>query len=222
MEKLESDQKKKVVNMILDELNFDDWSILFDDAVEALSDIAQYGAYRAMGQVGISGKDMTKLVDEDAVKWAQERSAEMVGKKFIDGELVDNPNAKWAITDSTREYLRSTVGNAVEEGWSPQKLAKEIADKPDMWKDRADNIARTELANAHTNGNLIGWRNSGVVAGKQSLRTGNEDAKDDVCQENADAGVIPVDDVFPSGDDGPPYHNNCVCVLVPVLGEEEE
>jgi hypothetical protein len=223
VEKLDGEAKKKVVNMILDELNFDEWSVLFDDAVEALSDIAQYGAYRALGQVGVSDKDITKLVDEDAVKWAQERSAELVGMKYIDGELVENPNPKWPITDSTRDYLRGTVSNAVEEGWSPQKLAKEIADKPEMWDKRADTIAKTELGFAHTNGNLIGWKNSGVVSGKRSLCMHDEDYKgDDPCPGNADAGVIPIDDVFPSGDDGPPYHPNCVCALVPVVGEEEE
>lgn len=217
------DRKKKIVDMILDELNFDEWAILFDDAVECLSDIAQYGAYRALGQVGITDKDITKLVDEDAVKWAQERSAELVGMKYIDGELVENPNPKWPITDSTREYLRGTVSNAVEEGWSPQKLAKEIADKPEMWEKRADTIARTELGFAHTNGNLIGWKNSGVVKGKRSLCMHDEDYKgDDPCPGNADAGVIPIDEEFPSGDDGPPYHPRCACALVPVLSDEDE
>lgn len=216
------DKQKKIVDMILDELNYDEWSILFDDAADCLGDIAKYGAYRALGQVGVSGKDITKLVDEDAVKWAQERSAELVGMKYIDGELVENPNPKWPITDSTREYLRGTVASAVEEGWSPQKLAKEIADKPEMWDKRADTIARTELGFAHTNGNLIGWKNSGVVSGKRSFMIGREaHTGADPCPGNADAGVIPLDDAFPSGDQGPPYHPRCVCALVPVVGKEE-
>jgi len=32
-----------------------------------------------------------------------------------------------------------------------------------------------------------------------------------VCQENSDAGWIPVDEQFPSGDDEPPAHPNCDC-----------
>jgi len=33
----------------------------------------------------------------------------------------------------------------------------------------------------------------------------------DICQDNADAGYIPIDDEFPSGDDGTPGHPNCRC-----------
>jgi hypothetical protein len=29
------------------------------------------------------------------------------------------------------------------------------------------------------------------------------------CQENADAGLIPIDEPFPSGDDCPPFHPSC-------------
>jgi hypothetical protein len=35
----------------------------------------------------------------------------------------------------------------------------------------------------------------------------------EACQENADAGWIPIDDAFPSGDDEPPAHPNCECEL---------
>lgn len=35
----------------------------------------------------------------------------------------------------------------------------------------------------------------------------------EVCMENADAGWIPIDDEFPSGDDEPPAHPNCSCEL---------
>lgn len=32
------------------------------------------------------------------------------------------------------------------------------------------------------------------------------------CEDNIDAGFIDADDVYPSGDDGPPFHENCVCL----------
>jgi hypothetical protein len=34
----------------------------------------------------------------------------LVGKKYnADGKLVDNPNAKWAISDTTRDVTRETI-----------------------------------------------------------------------------------------------------------------
>jgi hypothetical protein len=35
----------------------------------------------------------------------------------------------------------------------------------------------------------------------------------DQCVDNAEASPIPVDDDFPSGDDAPPAHPNCVCAV---------
>lgn len=223
IEKLDDETRQKITALVLDELNFDGWAILFDDAAEALAEIAKASAARALAQVRVTDKDITKLVDEDAVHWANSRAAEMIGKKYIDGELVDNPNPKWAITESTRESLRSTVSLAVEEGWSPQKLSKQVNEQTGMWPQRADTIAVTELAAAHSEGNLIGWKASGVVAGKRSLFTGEPDATGtDPCPGNAMAGVIGIDEKFPSGHEGPPYHPNCRCVLLPVVDEDQE
>lgn len=40
----------------------------------------------------------------------------------------------------------------------------------------------------------------------------------DVCQENADAGEVPLTDEFPTGADAPPEHPHCDCVLM--VGEQ--
>lgn len=221
VEKLDAKTRKKIIDMTLDELDYDGWSMLWGDAADCLGDIAKAGAYEALGQVGVSSKDITKLVDKNAVNWADKRAAELVGKKWDGDQLLDNPNPRWAITDSTREYLRGTVGSAVDEGWSPQKLASSIKNDDNIWKDRADMISRTELQFAHQNGNLIGWKGSGVVKGKKSFCLHDDSAnKDDPCIMNAEAGTIDIDDDFPSGDAAPPYHPNCVCTMLPVLDED--
>ena len=222
--KIDDKTKRKIVDMALDELEFDDWAALFDDAADAIEDIAKAGGYEAVAQVGLQDRDdITHLVDERSTAWAKERAAELVGKKWDGDQLIDNPNPRWDITESTRDYLRGTVSNAVEEGWSPQRLINEITDDDTIWKDRAGVIARTELQLAHQNGNLIGWKASGVVKGKRSLCLHDADAKgSDPCWDNADAGVIGIDDSFPSGDDAPPFHPNCVCQLIPVLEDDME
>jgi hypothetical protein len=37
----------------------------------------------------------------------------------------------------------------------------------------------------------------------------------DLCEENADASPIGIDEEFPSGDTEPPAHPNCMCALAP-------
>lgn len=209
-----------LLEMILDELDYDGWGILFDHVKPILTEVAAYGAYRALLQVGIDDKDITKLANKIAIAWAKDRAAELVGMKFDGEKMSPHPNPKWAITESTREYLRGTVVQALEEGWSPQKLANAIIDKPSIWKRRAEMIARTELAFAHSEGNFIGWEKSGVVEAKESI-LGDYDACD-LCQGNANAGVIDLKEKFPSGHTVTPYHPHCRCAVVPLVAEWED
>lgn len=216
-EKLDAKKKKKLLQTALDDLDFDGWTILFDDAAECLEEIAKAGAYEGLRSIKASTDGITDIVDADAQEWARARAAELVGKKWNGKEFVDNPNPKWAITESTREVLRGTVSKAIDEGWSPQKLTATIRDDQQFWARRADMISRTELQFAHQNGNLIGWKASGIVAGKQSLCI---DGGCEMCVENAEAGTVGIDENFPSGHDAPPYHPNCFCTLIPVLAED--
>lgn len=219
--KLDSETKDKIIAMILDELEFDGWAILFDDAAACLAEIAKKSGAQALAQVGVTDKDITKFVDKDAIAWAKKRAAEMVGMRWDGQKLIQNPNPVWAITDGTRDYLRGTVTKAVEEGWSPQKLKKEILEDEAMWEYRAKMIAETELNMAHAEGNLIGWRESGVVEGKRSLCQRDRNyPTTDPCPGNADAGVIGLDETFPSGRKTAPFHPNCKCVVIAVVGED--
>jgi hypothetical protein len=54
-------------------------------------------------------------------------------KYDADGDLVENPNARWAITDTTRQRLRDLETKAFDEGWTPDDLAtavNELIDDP--------------------------------------------------------------------------------------------
>lgn len=167
--------------------------------------------YQDSGRAGLQAvtADVTEaalaLVNERAVAYAESRAAELVTE----------------IGETTRDYLRDLITEAVDEGMSAKELSEGIEDSLVFSEGRSDMIARTELSFAHNLGNMDGWKASGQVEYKQSL-IGSEHDKDDECDENADAGAIPMDDEFPSGDDSPPYHPNCVCVLVPVFADEVE
>jgi len=159
------------------------------------------------------------VANEKAVDYADSRSADLVGMKLIDGKWVENPNPVYSISEATREGLRGLTRTAVEEGMGAAELKQAILDSYFFSTKRAETIARTELAFAHVQGNVAIWKEWGNVGGKESILADTHPAPDE-CDENADAGVIPLDDIFPSGDLAPPFHPNCLCGLTPYLHEE--
>ena len=155
-------------------------------------------------------------INQDAIDYAQNRAAEMIGKKLVDGKLVDNPDAKWAISDTTRDGIRQLVKEAEEKGQSVQQLAESIRKSALFSPERAKRIAQWELSYADNNGSLIGWKRSGVVKGKR-WKLGSEHTVCDECDTNADSGAIGLDDEFPSGHQCAPAHPGCPCGTLPVV-----
>ena len=129
-------------------------------------------------------------------------------------------NAEWFIEQSTRDLLRGDVASAIEQGWSTNKLRDTLESNYAFSEQRAETIARTETAFADSRGNMIAYKESGVVSGKEWIM-GSEHDIDDECDDNEAAGVIGLDDEFPSGDTEAPAHPNCVCDVLPVLAEQE-
>jgi SPP1 gp7 family putative phage head morphogenesis protein len=197
-----------------------------------LSAIVEDGSYAALASVGIetrAAEGAAGVVNDFAKDYARDRSAELVGMRYDElGRLVENPNAEWAIDQTTRDFLRSSVGEAIAGGWSNDKLAGAIADSYGFSEERAMTIARTETQMAANAGALNGYKASGVVAQKQWV-TAEDDLVEEDCLDNAAAGpngdgVLALDDEYPSGDDAPPAHPNCRCVIVPVVdfGDTEQ
>lgn len=209
------------IDRIIRGIDFSNWTTLYGILERELVWAFKENARAGFEAVGFDpSEDIVSLVNEQAVSWAEKRAADLVGmKRNADGEWVENPNPKFAITDMVREEIRGMVADAVDEGWSAQTFAEELADSFAFSEARSMTIARTELAFAHVEGNLTAWSDSGVVEQKQSI-LGSEHDMDDECNDNADAGPIPLDADFPSGHQGPPYHPNCVCDVVPILSEQ--
>ncbi len=180
-----------------------------------LSDVATDGVKQGAKQIGVQID--FDAPNDDAVDWAKARGAELVGMKYDeDGNLVVNPNADMAITDGTREHLRSLVAQAEDEGWSNNRLTQELRDSYAFSASRAEIIARTETARADVQGNLIGWKATGVVQSKEW--TTAEDCCDE-CQD-LDGVVVGIDEQFPNdGGDGPPLHPQCRCDVSPVVDQ---
>lgn len=158
-------------------------------------------------------------VEFPAAQWAKNRSAWLVGMKWVDGKLVPNPNSTYQISDVMRDALRGQVARAVEEGWTSVKLAEAIRTHDAFSIARANNIARTEIAEAQEEGSMVYYRASGVVDRKKwtTARGG------DMCPRciGAEAeGAIPLEATFQStGTVHAPGHQHCRCRVIPVLKE---
>lgn len=223
-------EEQDAIDRVLAGVDFAGWSVLVGDIDEDIAAIVEDAGYAALLEVGIDIKAEPApagIVSDYAVKYADSRAAELVGMRYDElGELVENPRAEWAITESTRDFLRGAVTDAIEGGKSNDWLARTIADSYGFSRDRADMIARTETNIAQNKGSLQGYKASGLVTFKQWV-TADDDLVEPECEANGLAGaggdgVIPIDDDFPSGDDAPPAHPNCRCVIVPVVVTQTE
>ncbi|HLI84490.1 MAG TPA: GNAT family N-acetyltransferase [Bryobacteraceae bacterium] len=196
----------------------DSWAQPF---AEAIKPVLVESGQRALVNLNINDQNLFDLVNNDARDYARDRGAELVGRKWVDGKLVDNPDSRWAITDSTRKGIRDLLVESYEKGLTPADVKKELLASDLFSPARAEMIARTETAMASVAGNLNGWRRSGVVQKKAVLLSNDHrDGEGCECEDAVAAGPIPLDDPFPNGSDGPPFHPNCNCSIYAVFADE--
>lgn len=213
---------KKTPEDIINELDLSEWDVLAGIITDETFNIFLQAYEEGLAVGGLTDLESTEQMNAAALDYAKERGAELVGMKIDeDGNVVENPNAEWSISESTRDRLRTTVADSIENGDSSAELADRIESSFAFSDTRATTIARTEIVNANVQGNLAGWDKSGVVSMKQSV-LGSEHDVDDDCDSAAEDGPIALDEAFSNGFFAPPYHPNCVCDLLPVLTEENQ
>lgn len=168
-----------------------------------------------IGRLGLGQDDvLTGRVFQNAVTWADGHAADLVT----------------GITETMRDRLRDAIADGLDENTGMQGILANILQAGIFDEDRADMIARTEVANANQQGALAGM--------KQAAGTGLYVTKEwypdpqacDICLDNAAQGEIPYDEEFDSGDDAPTAHPFCECSLLEhsyasraeFLGEDED
>jgi hypothetical protein len=219
--------EKKSLDVLLDAIDLSQMDDMVRQIPAILGELGRQEAMRAWReltdnvQVTVDETRIVDLLNTDAIEYAEDRAAEMVGKKWVNGQLIDNPDAKWAITEGTRDMLRDHITQAYQDGLTPAQLKVVLENNYEFSEARAKMIARTETAMASMNGALNSWKRSGVVEATESLLSDDHD-HDDECDDNADAGPIPLGEEYPSGDESAPYHPNCNCTNVAVLISETE
>lgn len=218
LKKLRKDDADDIIAML-------DMSAL-DELVTAtppeLKKILQETGQHVMAQLGTEHRrDLVNQVNQRAVEDARARAAEMIGKKWVDGELVDNPNAEWRIDTGTREEIRSIIADGLEENIGTDAIADLIEEAGAFSPERAQLIAETEIARASSQGSHNAMEEA-VDAGVKVKKSWFVDEDPcPICQGNAADGPIELDESFSSGDDMPPAHPNCECALQPVVIDEE-
>lgn len=189
---------------------------------EKTGTIAIKSSRKALDQIS---EDATyETVDENAITWARDRAASLVGMRYDgNGELVPSADVAYRIDDSTRDMLRSMIRDAVEQGLTNAELRDTLSEDYAFSLDRALTIARTESAFAHVAGAMIGYREAVSEDGLKlnKLWILGENACD-ICEANAAQGPIPIDENFESGDDAPPAHPLCRCDIAMEEAEEPD
>jgi hypothetical protein len=123
---------------------------------------------------------------------------------------------------TTVDEIRTILVNGLEAEKPFSTIIAEIKQAGAFSRQRAETIAVSEIGNAFSQGTLGAAKDvaaDGVVMEKSWLA---EDEPCPICEENANADWLDVDEDFPSGDDAPLAHPNCLCaLLVRRAGSEE-
>lgn len=223
LSKADEDLKEMLLKRI-DAVAADEWSQLPIELQDSLIAAVLQGVDKGFGTLNVTNEDLFTKVNDTAARWAKDRAAELVGKKWVEGELVDNPNAEWAISDTTRDMLQRLVTNAFEqpeeERYGISTLADQIQESACFSPERAENVARTEVKNAVTQGNWSAWLDSGVVS-QVGLLNSDDANVCELCIDLAEGSPYtmaeaphPVEDTHPEC--------NCSLVASELVGEGED
>jgi len=202
------------VDVLIDDedLDYEDglvFNLLYDDYAKGIAIGADAGEVIYKRPIGISE---TSAAVQRA---AREQVAMLVGKKVDkSGRVVDNPRADYQISNKTRQDIRESINTSLSLGETIESAKIRLSKTINNPK-RAEIIAQTESVNAYQIGLKTFGEESGAV-GKEWLSLND----DDECGDNANAGIIDLNDSFPSGDKEPAAHPRCRCSLRLVYPEE--
>lgn len=181
---------------------------------DELAGIAADSGSLALISIDASGHDdLTNRVFDRAVSYAERRAAELVSVKGDESLIA-----------STRDMIRSIIANGLEQNVGADQIAENIQESTAFSADRAETIAKYEIAKANGEGKAAGWREAaadGLIITK-GWQVSNDGDTCEICIGNEADGQIALESPFSSGDDFEPAHPHCSCVTVATATEPEE
>lgn len=219
-----------------------DEEIIFADAFEAfaayittdeLTQIIEEEIYKALLE-GITG-----ATREEALEMAREQAGLLVqeianGTREGLAQVITEGMKDQIGVDGVAKNLRDMIGLNAQRVEAVNKYKDELIAQgldPDdidilvskfasaQIKERAELVATTEIRRAMEAGEKMVMQDRGARY-KASISVG-DDVVSDICQQNEADGPIPIDDIFSSGDDLPPYHPNCRCRVTYITSDDQ-
>jgi hypothetical protein len=163
-------------------------------------------------KITVTASAVISDVNQVAMDWARDHAGELLGTKWYDGETGAGPSEKWPVSEPVRLAIRKIMTDAFSRLVPMKELVESIRKAGGFPIERAKLIAETEIKFAQSRGNLEAWIKTGVVQSVQSILSMLH-VDEDECDLNAEAGPIPIGQLFPSGDVAPPFHIHCRCTL---------
>ena len=157
---------------------------------------------------------ITDLIHDAAATLAAEMGtdasiSDTVASRYLRDNSLSKLTAKLNYT--TFERLQGAIADAWTRGGTADDIVKAITDTyADFSSVRAEMIAQTEANDAYNAGRRAMADEFGA---DEKSWDGDGEACEEICQPNIDAGWIPIDDDFPSGDQQPTAHPRCDCGL---------
>jgi hypothetical protein len=180
------------------------WEDLSDTILQDLQEAWKIGGYDGVAQLDLKG-DMLEVVETLAASYALARSAELVSKKRIGSELVDDPSARYSIAETTKDDLQFLLEKSAVK--TPDQIATELLTSRIFSRRRAELIATTELAMAQFAGNLALWKSTDTIKSVNLVLSPDHSVEDE-CDEIYAQGPFSLENC-PSL----PLHVNCRCGL---------
>lgn len=192
----------------------------------------------------IYGELLFDIIDKRAVIWAQNHTADLVVeiteemRQQIRDVMAESTQGLLTYEQAARKirtnlpltsrdsgavdgFYNRQINKLLKSGMTLDKATEKAAARADRYaakllRKRSQTIARTELANAASNGRLLGWE-SGLAEGYIDPASVKEwVAEPDACDicGPMDGQTFPMNDEFPSGVMMPPQHPNCRCAAI--------
>lgn len=204
LSKSAEDDAAQAASEIVLQLDLEKLKELEGAITDSLITVANDAARQSLKQMGVeAGSPIFGRASKRATAYARDRAAELVTE----------------IDETTRDMLRTEIKDALEAGTTRRDLADKLSELYAFSDERADLIAGTEIAFANGAGSLDAYEaaaETGLIVKKEWI-LGPEPCE--ICQANADAGPIDLDEKFPSGDETTPAHPRCECAVSPVVEE---
>ncbi len=120
------------------------------------------------------------------------------------------------VDTTTQKWVAQTIESGLKQGMSDADIVKYLREEVVAEaEERADIIAETELAYAINLVEQEAFKRNGIE--KKRWVTAEDERVEELCIANETAGVINIDQMYPSGVMTPPQHQRCRCFSVPVL-----